>query len=73
MVEREIVTQLKQFAQNCMLRIYHLKFGMQLQLSEQMKARQEVYLDYASRRLEGRPYTADPEHREIPEIVAWAD
>ena len=56
-----------------MLRIYHLKCGMQLQLSKQMKARQKVYLDYASRRLEGRPYTADPEHREIPEIVAWAD
>ena len=42
-------------------------------LSNQMKARQDVYLDYASHRVEGRPYVADPEHREIPAIVEWAD
>ena len=42
-------------------------------VSNQMKARQDIYLDYASHRVEGRPYRADPDHREIPEIVEWAD
>ena len=43
------------------------------ELSEQIKARQDVYLDYASHRLEGRPYRANPKHPEIAEIVIWAD
>ena len=38
-----------------------------------MIARQDVFLDYPSHRLEGRQYQADPEHREIAEVVEWAD
>jgi len=43
------------------------------ELSEKMKVRQDVYLDYASHRLEGRPYKADPDHRETDEVKEWAD
>jgi hypothetical protein len=34
-----------------------------------MKARQDVFLDYASHRLEGRQYKADPDHHETAEVM----
>jgi hypothetical protein len=43
------------------------------ELSEKVKVRQDVFLDYARHRLEGRQYKADPDHRETAGVMEWAD